>query len=393
MVSGENRFNSETGCKVVTSKDLLVLLPSLAQGGVEISTINLLQGLTDAGVSTALTVVRSNGELWDLIPTDVEVICLNQPRLIRAIPSLVKVIRRIHPRAVLSNMVDLNLVATIACGLASAQPLILVEHIDPIARARAMEGVYERLFPLARRWLYRRADAVVAVSKGAAAGLVEGCGLPAKLVRSIPNALNLRRIQLLAAEEPPPQLNFSLNGDYIVSVGRLVPQKGHEDLIEAFGILRTRSEVHLVIVGDGYLRPKLEARVSDLGLRDAVLFTGFQPNPYAFMSRARVFVLPSRREGLSVAIIEAMACGVPVVATDCPSGPSEILYDGLFGILVPVGEPDRLAIEIEKLLCDPALGAELSKQGLTRAQDFNIPATTKRYLELFDEMGLNFGGR
>ncbi|MEZ5904902.1 MAG: glycosyltransferase [Geminicoccaceae bacterium] len=161
---------------------------------------------------------------------------------------------------------------------------------------------------------------------------------------------------------------------FIVAAGRLTPSKDFPNLLEAMALLRRRRDLALVILGEGPERPALDALVQKLGLTADVWLAGFQANPYRFFSRAAVFVLPSRREGLPTVLIEAMACGCPIVSTDSPHGPREILADGRFGHLVPMGEPPALADAIGRMLDQPTAPALLEERLAAFATDAILEA-------------------
>jgi glycosyltransferase involved in cell wall biosynthesis len=164
----------------------------------------------------------------------------------------------------------------------------------------------------------------------------------------------------------------------LVAVGRLHEQKDFQTLLRAFALVRARRSARLIILGEGPERPALEAGVAKLGLTEDVDLPGFVPNPYAFMAGASQFVLSSRYEGLPTVLIEAMACGCPVVSTDCPSGPGEILDNGKYGRLVPVGDAAALAEAMEATLDAPPPAAELK----ARADLFHIDRVIDSYRRL-----------
>jgi glycosyltransferase involved in cell wall biosynthesis len=165
----------------------------------------------------------------------------------------------------------------------------------------------------------------------------------------------------------------------VIAIGRLVRQKRFDILIEALSNVLTEIDARLIILGDGPDRELLERLVEDLGIPDKVSFEGFQINPYKFLSKAAVFVLSSQREGLPMVILEAIACGIPVVSTDCPSGPREILENGRCGLLVPVNDVNAIANGIKKLLNDKNLRKEFSTLGRERAKYFSIDKIVKQY--------------
>jgi glycosyltransferase involved in cell wall biosynthesis len=154
-------------------------------------------------------------------------------------------------------------------------------------------------------------------------------------------------------------------------------------LLKAYALIHAHIKEKLVILGEGEERPSLEGLVKDLGIADKVIFAGFQPNPYPFMKHASLFVLSSIFESFALVIVEAMACGAPVVATDCLSGPSEIITDGVDGVLVPPADEKKLAEAMSRVLRDPALRARLIEKGRERAQFFDIKRILPEYEAIF----------
>jgi Glycosyltransferase len=179
---------------------------------------------------------------------------------------------------------------------------------------------------------------------------------------------------------------FKDNIPVIIAFGRLIPRKGFVDLIKAFHLVCSQLPSRLVFIGEGDERQRLEELVAKLHLKESVLFLGYQENPFKFIGQSRIFVLSSHREGFANVIIEAMACGAPVISTRCPSGPDEIISDGENGLLVPVGDVDALAEAILKLLKDEPLRKRLAEAGRRRAEDFGVEKMVAEYERVFEEV-------
>lgn len=235
-----------------------------------------------------------------------------------------------------------------------------------------------------RRWLHRaslsypRVDAAVGVSRGVASELTGAVGVPADRVHTIYNPVVSPTI-LRAAELPTGHHWLDHPGPRVVlSAGRLTGLKDFSTLLTAFAKLCVRCPARLIVLGKGRLRPELLVQAQRLGVSEHVDFPGFVSNPYAFMSKASLFVLSSRHEGLPTVLIEAMACGCPVVSTNCPFGPDEILEDGRWGELVPVGDAKALAEAMLRALKSPQPSEALRE----RASVFGIDQAITRYEEL-----------
>jgi glycosyltransferase involved in cell wall biosynthesis len=172
----------------------------------------------------------------------------------------------------------------------------------------------------------------------------------------------------------------------VVAFGRLISRKGFDDLLKAFRIVRDKMKSRLIIIGDGEEHNNLQNLSYSLSLEDDVTLTGYLDNPYEILSSADVFVLSSRWEGFGNVIIEAMACGVPVISTDCPYGPNEIITHGVNGLLVPVGDVQAMAEAIVTLLRDRALRTSLAEAGRKRAQDFSVDKMVAEYEKVFERV-------
>ncbi|MEA5388463.1 glycosyltransferase [Haloarculaceae archaeon H-GB2-1] len=184
------------------------------------------------------------------------------------------------------------------------------------------------------------------------------------------------------ADESPNHPWFDERDPVIVSVGRFSDQKDFETLVRAFGTVRERTDAKLVLVGDGPNRERLERLTDSLGLADAVDFVGYRDNPYPYMAAGDLFVLSSHYEGLPNVLIEAIGVGTPTVATDCPSGPREILLDGDGGYLVPVDNPDALADAMTTAIAEPEDAAERLERAREALDRFTPPRAAKAYLDL-----------
>ena len=239
--------------------------------------------------------------------------------------------------------------------------------------------------PVFRRFLsvaYRRPDHIVAVSEGLRRRLTEDLGVPRARVSVIPNPVDLVRIQA-EARRPPPEY---ATGDFVLGVGRLTASKGFDLLIRAAArLFREERPIRVVILGDGEEREPLSRLVRELGIEHLVTMPGYEPCPWRLMSRAVAVAVPSRQEGFSNVIVEAMACGASVVATEC-HGPREIVSSGVNGSLVPVGDVQALRQALVELLDDPRRREHYREGALRRAQDYAVTRVGEQYVSLFREL-------
>lgn len=355
--------------------DLCVVRPTLGQGGADRVTLTLLERLDRRRFRPRLVLMRTEGALLDRLPHDVPLHDLGGRRLWTAWWPLARHLRRRPPDVLLSTSGGANLIAALA-RLVSGRPMRLVLSERNILY-RDQGGLKRWFQALLKRWLYPRADCVTAVSRGVAADLTARLGLPAASVRVVYNPVVTPEITDLATA-PPPLRWYCEGPPVVLAVGRLVPAKGFDLLLDAFAELDRPAR--LVILGEGPLRPELERRSRALGIEARVRLAGFDPNPFRHMARCAVFVLSSRFEGLPGALIQAMACGAAVVATDCPAGPAEIVEDGVDGLLVPVGDQAALVARITALLDDRELRLRLGERARHSAQRFTPEAVLDGYL-------------
>jgi glycosyltransferase involved in cell wall biosynthesis len=357
-------------------------LGSFGGGGIERIMAHLAHNFVKLGINIDLILNRDDPtHLWRM-PATTRVIDLKTPNLYSSIPGLVRYIQQERPDALLATDHYLNEVALLSKHL-SGVPLrvIVAEHNQLSKTARNTTELKRRLAPLFARYLYPGADGIVAVSHGVAQDLSATAGIPLHRIQTIYNPV-IEPAMLASAQETPAHPWFTAGSiPTILGVGKLEPQKDFPNLIRAFAKVRQHQEAKLVILGWGPDLPQLKALVQELGLDADVDFPGYVQNPYAYMSRTSVFVLSSAWEGLPTVLIEAMAFGTPVVSTDCESGPAEILADGKYGDLTPVGDSEALADAILQVLA-----GRKKKIDSSWLDQFGLATATSKYL---DVLGIN----
>lgn len=298
----------------------------------------------------------------------------------KRLPSLARYLRQARPQALLSAGHTLNCMALLARRLANTPTRLVVSEHNHLSsdikrkpqqqRWRFLPGVIARTYP----W----ADAIVAVSEGAADELTLSAGLPRERITTVYNPVVSAEL-LEQARAPLEHAWFDPNSPpLILGIGRLDEQKDFSTLLRAFAHVRAQRPARLMILGEGKGRPQLEALAQELEIAGDVALPGFVANPFAYMARAGVFVLSSLYEGLPTVLIEALACGCPVVSTNCPSGPSEILQGGRHGPLVAVGDAGALARAILAVLENPPDRERLRRRGA----EFSVERGAERYLEI-----------
>jgi glycosyltransferase involved in cell wall biosynthesis len=331
---------------------IALFLSSLAVGGSQRVLANLASGFARRGVRVDLVLATGGDAFRDQLDPEVSVVDLGATRVATSLPRLVRYLRRIRPAALLSTQLHANLVALLAVRLSGVATRIAVRQGNVMSPPGA--GVRARLLALLARRQYRRADALVAVSAGVADDMAQRLGIARDRVRVLYNPV-VNAALLESARAEVGHAWFAAGAPPVVlSVGRLSPQKDFPTLIRAFAELRNQQPARLVILGEGRERRALEALIAELGLVDLVWMPGSVANPHAYVSRAALYVLCSRWEGLPNALIEALAIGTPAIATDCVAGPREVLEGGRHGALVPPGDVGELALQMRRVLLIPA---------------------------------------
>lgn len=322
----------------------------LTGGGIEHVMITLAEEFLHRGVETDIILLQRKGELQGRLPPDARVFNLEAERLFESVPALAEYFRDHHPFALLSAAPYLNRVALFARVLAGVSiPIVISEHnVSPIAGSNSFLPDWG-LMQLTRQ-IYSLADRMIAASEAIAEGVSRSLELRREEFDIIYNPVVGPKTFELAEQSVDHPWFSDERQPVVLGAGRLVKDKGFSTLLRAFAQIRETRRARLAILGEGKKRPALEQEAKQLGVSDHVWMPGFVSNPMKYMADASVFVLSSKSEGLGNVLIEAMACGTPVVSTDCPGGPSEILEEGKYGKLVPVEDPTALATGIEAAL-------------------------------------------
>ena len=316
-------------------------------GGAERVAMNLCMGIAERGYTVDLVLGRAEGPYLADTPESVRLVDLNVSRTLWSVPALIRYMRREKPAAVLSVMHYANLCAIVARSLAGCPAgLVVSEHNTISMELQKLPGFKSYCLAKLIRYCYRFSDAVVAVSNGVADDLSRVGDIPRNHIQVIYNPVITPGLREKASAPLTDAWLADSGPPVILAVGSLREQKGFDVLIKAFAEVRRTRAARLLILGEGVDRPQLEALIKELSLQNDVRMPGFVLNPYAYMARASLFVLSSNWEGLPTVLVEALFCGVPVIATDCHSGPREILGNGRFGRLVPVADKASLAAEI-----------------------------------------------
>ena len=369
---------------------LVFLIPSLAGGGAERVASLILPHLADR---YSITVILIQNRRHFALPESLPVLCLSPPlhgnsaNIVRIPYHLLKLayhVRRLRADTVMSFMEQGNILNVMASFL-TGHKSVISQRTNPVRQYENKGSLGEGIRFLSSR-LYKKASGVIAVSQGVLDRILHDYHLDAERVCVIPNPVDIRELQTTASKTP----SFPLPEKFILQVGRLdMKTKGHDLTLRALAEIERRREglrIPVVFVGEGPDRDALEALALELGLSDRVHFAGWRQEVAPFMARATALVLPSRYEGWPNVLVEAMACGCPVAAADCESGPREILKGGEYGILVPTDDPSALADGISRLVEDDSLRGRLGSLGKRRAADFDVERITGMYIDFVERV-------
>jgi len=361
---------------------IAIFLPNLRGGGAEMVHVVLSKEWVRQGIQVDFVLMQAAGELIPQVQADCRIIDFRCKRLRHTLRPLVSYLRRERPAALIAAMWPLTVLAPTAVRIASVSTRVIVSEHTAVSMTRDSLGVGKWRLPgplsgafrrLALAVGYRMADACIAVSTGVARDAEANALLPRGAFRVIHNPAPAASP---SGEGPIPEALLNLPPvPLILTVGNLKPAKDHQTLIHAFARLSGSNDAMLCIVGEGPLRRELEALSDELGVGLKVLLPGLQ-DPAPFYKRARVFALSSTREGFGNVLVEAMQHGLPIVSTDCPSGPAEILEGGRYGRLVPVGDSEALAEALVQALNE---NVDRTKQQ-RRASDFRPRQISHAYL-------------
>jgi len=389
------------------------LLDNLTGGGAEKVILNLASGFMKLGHPVDILVCKMEGVLCNSIPAGVNLVPLkaSSPNLgflcamradpagfraiagmfikrksFRFIPPIAVHLKASRPAALVSALPKSNINAVLAKFYSGTSTRVVIgAHINMSTQdAECYSSGKSKLRymqPLMQR-CYRRADAVVAVSKGVAEDITKYLGLDLDHVTTIYNPIETKQIETLSHESLNHPWFDAGTVPVILGVGRFVAQKDFPLMLRAFAKIREKRQVRLVLLGgdessaEQHEHKQVLSRLAvQLGVQEDFDMPGYKVKPYPFLRRASVFVLSSRYEGFGNVLVEALLCGCPVVSTNCPSGPAEILSDGKYGMLVPVGDEGKLADAICETLDNPKNKSVMRARG----EEFSIENAVERY--------------
>ena len=352
-------------------------LPHLEDGGSQVVPVRLANAMAARGdVDVDCVLVRKAGVHLDSLSSRVRIVDLNARHAFTCVPKVARYLKSARPDSMLCWQGSENIAAALARRISSAPTQIVAGERTFLSARTDVPAWRLRLAIWGRRLVYPLVDKVIAVSRTVGEDLCRLTATPASKVVTIYNPYDFAEIERRSAE-PVSHRFFGRGAPVLVSVGRLHSQKNYETLLRAFAEFTSKRDAFLIILGEGEMRPQLEALRSSLGLEERVDMPGFVRNPMAYMGRADLFVLSSRYEGFANVIIEAMLCGCPVVSTDFP-GVREALGDSEFGLISPVGDPHALAANIAAMVDSPTPQEKLR----ARCAPLGVDSIVDRYLSI-----------
>lgn len=361
-------------------------LPDLNGGGAERAVLNIVRNWSSSDLSPVVLLASRQGPYLSDVPDDVPLITLDVPLGIRHTTTFNSQLRsaladlRVH--TVVSTLTSINKMILRARLLRQLPTRVTVVEQTNFS-VRQGSGLFSWLRRQEIKLLYRSANRIITPSRGLSDDLARTLSLPRERVESIPNPVEITAVREQAHQYNPEPLavNFEhLQSPVICTAGRLTAQKAVDELMLAFSHLPADLKGSLIVLGEGEQQSYLENLAHSLGIAGNVHFAGFSANPWWYMRHSRLFALSSHWEGFGNVIAEAMACGTPVVATDCPYGPAEIISHEVNGLLVQPGDIPGLTAALTRLLRDDALAAKLADNAYERVQDFEATAISARYV-------------
>lgn len=355
-----------------------IFVATSGHSGVDRVVSNLAPAIAERGIAVDVLRVRGHGpRIDDTASSLLRVIELDAAHAYTALIPLARYLRRVRPDALLTDKDRVNRVAILAHRFARSRARLVVRTGTTVSHNLAGRKPVDRWINLySMRYLYRLADAIVLPSRGAADDFATTVGVARERVSVCPSPIVTPHLTAQAAEALNPAFVPPGDGPLIVGVGELSARKDYATALRAFAGLDRARRARLTILGEGRKRTELESLARSLGVAERVCLPGFVSNPYPTLARADVFVHAARLEGSPVGVMEAVALGRPVVSTDCPSGPREILDSGRIGRLVPVGDAEAMTHALAAML-DDAPAADIIRAG---AEPFTLEASTDAYL-------------
>ena len=376
-------------------KRIFFLIPVLNGGGAERNIINIIKNLHNPDYDFTVVTGNMGGNLESELGKDVKIINMDKSTILGLFLGIKKVLKQEKPDILVSALPHMNTISMMAKSFSfSKTKMVLTEHTTVSSLSTTARSLLKRLevrfvLPILMKTYYRASDKIICVSEGVKEDLSLIVGKLAQMQVIYNPVFDESILNLAKGSLGEDQYIFQGAYPVIIAVGRLVKAKDYPNLLNAFKKVLSIKKAILLILGEGPEEKYLKNLVNQLKIYNDVVFLGFKKNPYKYMAHSALFVLSSKREGFGNVIVEAMACGTPVVSTNCKSGPLEIIEDGVNGLLVVPENHIDLADAILKVLNNPDLANKLSLNGFERSKYFSIEKSVKEYENVFNKLMLN----
>jgi glycosyltransferase involved in cell wall biosynthesis len=358
------------------NRKIAFFIPSLRGGGAERVFVTLANEITKRGFNADLVLAQKEGPYLRDVSSKVNIVDLKSKRILFCLFPLIKYLKGEKPLSLFSTIHHINIISALAGIISMPNTKIIIRTPNYFSLSASKKELFLAKF------FYKRANKIIAISEGVKKDLASSLKLSPNKIITIYNPIDISSVLEKSKENSSHKWFKNKETKALLGVGRLTEQKDFSTLIQAFAIVKSHnSSVKLIILGEGKERENLKNLIRELRLENDVDIPGFVNNPYSYMANSDIFVLSSKYEGFGNVLVEAMACGTPVVSTDCPSGPSEILNNGKYGKLVPVEDVNALAEAIEETLENP-IEKEILQE---RAKYFSVEKAVNEYLKLINE--------
>ncbi|MBD5416906.1 MAG: glycosyltransferase [Desulfovibrio sp.] len=352
-------------------------------GGAEKISLDVAKSLPGSAFDSTVCCLHHLPQLAAMLPEGQNFSMPDKPGLFPKLRHFLKIRQMAAESDAVVGTVQLQ--SILAAALLAPAKAVAWLHTDLRGKLAGKRGLSARVYKALLGWALRRCRFTVCVSEGVGRSGAALWPALAPRLRVLRNPSDLEKIRRQAQAPLPQALEACFEKPVIVAVGRLEKEKNLPLLMEAGALLRERGrDFNLCLAGRGSQREGLGQLAKDMGMEGHVFFAGYQRNPYALMARSAVLALSSNREGSPNVLVEALCLGIPVVATDCPSGPAEILRGGEFGRLVPMNDARALADALEAVLESPPDAAQI-EAGMRRAEDFSLENAAAAWQKLLRE--------
>jgi len=371
-------------------KQIAFIINALSDGGAERVVQTLSDYFTKNGLKVYIILLDNSTQHYK-INENVKIIVLKTSVLNKSFGKIISIplqsvelyflLKKLKIENAISFLVRSNLVFSFIKFFSKRKVIISERNYSKVQYE--IFGLKNNIMNYLIKKLYKLANRIIPISNGIRKSLIQDYKLNKDKIKTIYNPQNISFIKNHKIQKT--NFKFKKNTKYFITLGRLILQKDHITMIKAFHKVTSQNpNTNLIILGEGPLRDELTKLIKELGLENKVHLVGFQKDPFSYLKQADIFVFSSKFEGFGNVIVEAMACGLPIVSTDCPSGPSEILDNGKYGKLVKVGDVEDLSKAMIEMLKYENI-YKYKQLSIFRANDFDVSKIAKQYLDVMEQ--------